>query len=88
VAQLGGKTLAKKYQEPYSQHFLFYATYEQANQLVFFYNRLEKLARNKHSSLLWHNLVKKHWLKISGTVFTALPFLRNLKIGQPASILL
>jgi hypothetical protein len=38
---------------PYSQHFIFFVTYEWAQQArVFHYIKLERLAKDEHSSLL------------------------------------
>jgi hypothetical protein len=45
--------VALKVQVPYSQHFIFFVTYEGANKYVLhYYIRLERLFGEKHSSLL------------------------------------
>jgi len=37
---------------PYSQHFIFFVTYDRTNKIVLHYAKLERIARDKHSSLL------------------------------------
>jgi hypothetical protein len=54
-----------KTQEPYSQHFIFFLTYEWAQEAGVLRNfRLERLAGDKPSSLLGHfkvmNKMKKY----------------------------
>jgi hypothetical protein len=63
-------------QGPYSQHFIFFSTYEYSQLAsVLHYVRLERLASDKHSSLL-DSLVSykvneyEHWGHIFHTLFS------------------
>ncbi len=58
----------------YSQDFIFFETYEWAQlSSVLHYTRLEKLARNKHSSLLGSFINYEEnevlWITVSATLY-------------------
>jgi hypothetical protein len=63
-----------------SQHFIFFVSYEWAQEeSVLYYTKLERVARDKHSSLLGQFVSCEE--KSAQILFTTLHFLRNLEIG-------
>ncbi len=63
----------------YSQHFIFFVTYELAQQARMLHNiRLQKLSNDKQSNLLVLFISCKEYEVLLGAVFTTLHFLRNL----------
>ncbi len=64
-----------------SQHFIFFVSYKWAQEeSVLYYTKLERVARDKHSSWLGQFVCCEE--KSAQILFTTLHFLRNLGIGQ------
>ncbi len=75
----------------HSQHFIFFVTYEWAQLAVLHCMGLERIAMEKHSSLLGIHKLQRKWSVVNmapGTTFTTLYFHCNLQMGPISSVTL